>query len=90
MVESTAADFYGFDLEQLRPVGDRIGPAVADVEYAAGPGRLADRLHLQCLRPDADAAGLVVRLAIRAWRVAPGRRAGSFSPAAGRRAVCPA
>jgi hypothetical protein len=31
MVESTAADFYGFDLEQLRPVGDRIGPAVADV-----------------------------------------------------------
>ena len=31
MVESTAADFYGFDLEQLRPVGDRIGPAVTDV-----------------------------------------------------------
>jgi predicted TIM-barrel fold metal-dependent hydrolase len=31
MVESTAADFYGFDLERLRPVGDRIGPAVTDV-----------------------------------------------------------
>jgi predicted TIM-barrel fold metal-dependent hydrolase len=31
MVETTAAGFYGFDLEQLRPIGDRIGPAVADV-----------------------------------------------------------
>jgi predicted TIM-barrel fold metal-dependent hydrolase len=31
MVESTAASFYGFDLDQLRPIGDRIGPQVADV-----------------------------------------------------------
>jgi predicted TIM-barrel fold metal-dependent hydrolase len=31
MVESTAASFYGFDLGDLRPVGERIGPLVADV-----------------------------------------------------------
>jgi hypothetical protein len=31
MVESTAAAFYGFDLDALRPIGDRIGPLVSDV-----------------------------------------------------------
>ena len=31
MVEGTAASFYGFDLEQLRPLGDRIGPTVGEV-----------------------------------------------------------
>ena len=31
MVETTAASFYGFDLDLLRPIGDRIGPQVADV-----------------------------------------------------------
>ena len=31
MVESTAASFYGFDLDRLKPIGDRIGPPVADV-----------------------------------------------------------
>jgi hypothetical protein len=31
MVETTAADFYGFDLAKLRTVGDRIGPTVAEV-----------------------------------------------------------
>lgn len=31
MVESNAADLYGFDLDALRPVGDRIGPTVAEV-----------------------------------------------------------
>ena len=31
MVESTAADFYRFDLAGLRAVGDRVGPTVAEV-----------------------------------------------------------
>ena len=31
MVESTAASFYGFDLGVLRPIGDRVGPLVAEV-----------------------------------------------------------
>jgi predicted TIM-barrel fold metal-dependent hydrolase len=31
MVESNAARLYGFDLEALRPVGDVIGPTVAEV-----------------------------------------------------------
>jgi hypothetical protein len=37
MVETTAADFYGFDLDLLRPVGDRIGPTVADVGVPLAP-----------------------------------------------------
>jgi hypothetical protein len=37
MVESTAAAFYGFDLGSLRPVGDRIGPSVADVNRPLAP-----------------------------------------------------
>jgi predicted TIM-barrel fold metal-dependent hydrolase len=32
MVETNAAAFYGFDLERLRSIGDRIGPLVADVD----------------------------------------------------------
>jgi len=31
MVGENAARFYGFDLDRLRPIGDRIGPRVADV-----------------------------------------------------------
>ena len=31
MVETNAAAFYGFDLEALRPIGDRIGPTVEEV-----------------------------------------------------------
>ena len=31
MVETNAAGLYGFDLERLRPIGDRIGPRVDDV-----------------------------------------------------------
>lgn len=31
MVETNAAALYGFDLEALRPVGDRIGPTVEEV-----------------------------------------------------------
>ena len=37
MVESTAADFYGFDLDTLRPIGDRIGPLVSDVARPLDP-----------------------------------------------------
>ncbi len=43
MVETNAASFYGFDLENLKPVGERIGPRVEDVrrplaepDYPAG------------------------------------------------------
>ena len=43
MVETNAAGFYGFDLDLLRPIGDRIGPTVDDVrrplprsDYPAG------------------------------------------------------
>jgi predicted TIM-barrel fold metal-dependent hydrolase len=31
MLESNAAELYGFDLEALRPIGDVIGPTVAEV-----------------------------------------------------------
>jgi hypothetical protein len=31
MVESNAAALYGFDLAALRPIGERVGPRVADV-----------------------------------------------------------
>jgi hypothetical protein len=31
MVETTAASFYGFDLDRLRPLGERIGPRAVDV-----------------------------------------------------------
>ena len=37
MVETTAADFYGFDLERLRPIGERIGPVVAEVSAPLAP-----------------------------------------------------
>ena len=37
MVESTAASFYGFDLDRLRPIGDRVGPLVSDVARPLAP-----------------------------------------------------
>ncbi len=37
MVEATAAAFYGFDLDVLRPVGDRIGPLVSEVATVLPP-----------------------------------------------------
>ena len=43
MVESTAARFYGFDLDLLRPIGDRIGPLVSDVAQPLAPRGMADR-----------------------------------------------
>ena len=30
-------EFYGFDLDQLRPVGDRIGPLVSDIAQPLAP-----------------------------------------------------
>ena len=36
MVETNAAALYGFDLEALRPVGDAIGPTVAEVATPLG------------------------------------------------------
>ena len=50
MVETNAAGFYGFDLDALRPIGDRIGPPVDDVRRPLAPERLPDRLHLQRVR----------------------------------------
>jgi predicted TIM-barrel fold metal-dependent hydrolase len=37
MVETTAASFYGFDLAALRPIGDRIGPTVGEVNRPLPP-----------------------------------------------------
>jgi len=37
MVETNAAAFYGFDLDALRPIGDRIGPTVAEVAVPLPP-----------------------------------------------------
>ncbi len=61
MVESTAASFYGFDLGVLRPIGDRVGPLVAEVGAAAGTRGLADQDDVQRIRPHADPACLVTR-----------------------------
>jgi predicted TIM-barrel fold metal-dependent hydrolase len=38
MVETNAAELYGFDLEALRPLGDKIGPAVEAVAQPLPPG----------------------------------------------------
>jgi hypothetical protein len=37
MVETTAASFYGFDLDRLRPIGDQFGPPVAEVAQRLTP-----------------------------------------------------
>jgi predicted TIM-barrel fold metal-dependent hydrolase len=37
MVETNAGDFYGFDLAQLRPLGEKIGPAVEEVAKRLPP-----------------------------------------------------
>jgi predicted TIM-barrel fold metal-dependent hydrolase len=37
MVETTAASFYGFDLESLKKLGDEIGPRVAEVSEPLSP-----------------------------------------------------
>jgi predicted TIM-barrel fold metal-dependent hydrolase len=37
MLETTAADIYGFDLASLRTIGDRVGPTVADVAQPLDP-----------------------------------------------------
>jgi len=38
MLGGNAADLYGFDLEALRPIAQRVGPRVADVAEPLGPG----------------------------------------------------
>ncbi|MEL7208353.1 MAG: amidohydrolase family protein [Actinomycetota bacterium] len=37
MIETNGADFFGFDLEALRPLADRIGPTVAEVAEPLDP-----------------------------------------------------
>ncbi len=37
MVETNAAAFYGFDLDALRPIGDRVGPTVDEVRVPLPP-----------------------------------------------------
>ena len=37
MLETTAADVYGFDLEMLRSIGDEVGPTVAEVLVPLDP-----------------------------------------------------
>ena len=37
MLETTAANVYGFDLDALRKVGDEIGPSVGAVEVPLDP-----------------------------------------------------
>ena len=37
MVETTAADLYGFDLDALRVIGDKVGPTVADLQVPLDP-----------------------------------------------------
>ena len=59
MVESNAASLYGFDLDRAAPDRRPRRPAGGGRGHAAGPGRLADQDHLQCIRPHADPAGVV-------------------------------
>ena len=40
MLSLNAAKLYGFDLEQLRPIADRIGPRVDEVYAGLAPGNL--------------------------------------------------
>ena len=37
MIETNAADFFGFDLDLLRPIADRIGPEVDEVAEVLVP-----------------------------------------------------
>lgn len=37
MIETNAANFFGFDLDMLRPLADRIGPLAADVATPLAP-----------------------------------------------------
>ena len=47
MLSVNAAKLYGFDLQQLRPIADRIGPLVDDV-FAGLPPRAVPREANQC------------------------------------------
>jgi predicted TIM-barrel fold metal-dependent hydrolase len=39
MLETTAGEVYGFDLERLRGIGERVGPTVAEVQVPLGPSQ---------------------------------------------------
>jgi predicted TIM-barrel fold metal-dependent hydrolase len=54
MLAGTAAELYGFDLQKLRPLADRVGPTVADVarpltELPAEPNQALLRSQAQLL-----------------------------------------
>ena len=59
MVETNAAGFYGFDLDRLRPIGDRIGPPRRRRAPAARPGATT--------RPDSTCNAFEGELAIKSW-----------------------
>ena len=65
MLGDDAADVYGFDFDELRTIGDRVGPTVDEVKYRS-PGA-PRRLHLQRLRPRRHRACLVA-----AWSTSRG------------------
>jgi predicted TIM-barrel fold metal-dependent hydrolase len=58
MVETNAASLYGFDLDALRAVGDRIGPAVDAVAQPLPPGDYP---------PDSTCNAFDTAQVIRAW-----------------------
>jgi hypothetical protein len=54
MLAGTAAELYGFDLDKLRPIAERVGPTVAEVaqpltELPAKPNQALLRSHEQLL-----------------------------------------
>ena len=60
MVETNAADVYGFDLDRLRALADEIGPTVDAVAEVLAPDDYP-RLHLQRLRQGPGPPRLVMR-----------------------------
>ena len=60
MLETTAADVYGFDLDALRVDRRRDRPDGRRGARAARSGRLSDRLHVQRVRRGAGRQGVVI------------------------------
>ena len=59
MLETTAAEVYGFDLDALRVIGDEVGPTVAEVRVPLDPADYPDRLDVQRVRRGAGRQVLV-------------------------------